>query len=91
MIRLIIFRFWPALLPLIVYFIWHGLAVNRAKKNAAPVPRFRDGPIYWTVLFSLLMGVLCFIVLAFGQAAEKGKYVPPAVKNGRVIQGHIQR
>ncbi len=63
MMQFILFRFWPALLPLLIYWLWHRLAVRRAVKTGQPVPKFRDGPIYWAVLSGLLIAIICFLWL----------------------------
>jgi hypothetical protein len=91
MIRLILFRFWPAFLPLLVYYVWHRFAVRRAQKQGKPVPHFRDGPIYWMVIASLLVAVLCFAVMGFDMEAQRGEYVPPVIKDGAVLPGHVER
>ncbi len=75
---LFLFRFYPVLLPLIIYYIWLLVARRRAKKVGEPLPRFRDGPVYWLVISSLLMAVLCFVVIAFSLDGKKGNYIPPA-------------
>lgn len=90
MIRFILFRFWPALLPLLIYWLWHRWAVSQAKRNNRPIPRFRDGPIYWAVLASLLIAVGCFFWLGAHLSGEKGDYVPPHVENGVLVPGHTQ-
>jgi hypothetical protein len=90
MIRLILFRFWPALLPLVIYFFWHRASVRRAKKENKPAPHFRDGPVYWTVLASLLIAVLCFVVMGVELEPQKGDYIPPVVKDGAIVPGHVQ-
>lgn len=90
MIRLLFFRFWPALLPLVIYIIWHRLAVRRAKKAGKPVPHFRDGPIYWMVMSCLVIAVLCFALLGFDMEAQRGDYVPPSLQNGMVVPGYVE-
>lgn len=62
---LFLFRFFPALLPLLVYLAWLFVVRRRAKKAGAPLPRFRDGNIYWLVMASLGMAVLSFVFLVF--------------------------
>jgi len=89
MIRLILFRFWPAFLPLIIYIVWHRIAVRRARKLSQPVPHFRDGPIYWMVISSLLIAALCFAVMGFELETQKGEYTPPTMQNGKIIPGHV--
>ena len=87
---LFLLRFWPALLPLIVYWLWWKKAHARALKEGKPTPLFREGPWYWAVLSSLLIAAFCFVILGLLPAAEKGVYVPPHVENGKVISGHTE-
>ncbi len=60
---LFLFRFFPILLPLVVYYAWLLVARRRARKEGKPLPKFRDLPIYWLVMASLLMAALSFIWL----------------------------
>lgn len=91
MIRLILLRFWPVFLPLLIYIAWHRLRVRTAVKRGLPVPRFRDGPLYWTVLSSLGIAILCFLWMGAHIESEKGDYVPPAMKDGVIVPGHVER
>jgi polyferredoxin len=90
MLSLFLFRFWPVLIPVVVYWLWFKTHVNKAKKNDLPIPRFRDGPWYWLVLSSLLLGVLCFVGLGAATPSLKGKYIPPHMENGVLIPGHVE-
>lgn len=90
MIRFIVFRLWPALLPLIAYWLWHRMAVRRALKAGSPVPKFRDGPIYWVILSSLLIAVVCFLWFGAQLEEQKGEYIPPQLKDGALVPGHVQ-
>lgn len=90
MIRFIIFRLWPAFLPLIVYMIWHRLKVRQAKKAGLPPPHFRDGPIYWVVISCLGIAALIFVLLGAEMEEQKGVYVPPYLQDGKLVPGHIE-
>jgi len=61
---LFLFRFFPVLLPLIFYLAWLAVARRKARKAGQSLPRFRDGNVYWLVMASLGMAVLCFIFIA---------------------------
>ena len=87
---LFLMRFWPVLIPLIVYWLWWKNAHAKAKKDGTPAPLFREGPWYWAVLSSLVIAGLCFVVLGLSHGGEKGAYVPPHVEDGRVIPGHTE-
>ena len=90
MLRLLIFRFWPVLIPLLAYWLWHRTIVAKAQKEGKPIPHFADGPWYWLVLASLLIGVACFIVWGASIEQVKGKYIPPHMENGVLIPGHVE-
>lgn len=91
MLRLILFRFWPVLIPLIAYWLWWRMVGRKATIDGKPVMRFRDGPWYWAVLSSLLIAVACFIFL--GQEATRGttgNYIPPHMENGAIVPGQVE-
>jgi hypothetical protein len=88
---LFLFRFWPVLIPLVIYLLWHWRAVARAKKQGTTPPSFRDGPWYWVILSMLGIALVCFLFLGLTHDAEKGQYVPPRLEDGRVVPGHIER
>lgn len=90
MIRFIIFRLWPALIPLLIYWLWYRVAVRRALKAGLPKPRFRDGPLFWAILASLAVAAACFLWLGAQLESHKGDYVPPHMENGRVTPGHVE-
>ena len=87
---LFLFRFWPVLLPLLAYMLWMTLMRRRAVKAGEERPRFRDGPVYWMVMSTLGVAVLCFFFLAVGIDDEKGEYVPPHMENGVMVPGKIK-
>lgn len=86
---LFILRFWPVLIPLVVYVLWIMRVRRRAAANGEPVPRFRDGPWYWAVLASLGVALLCFLWIGASQEAGRGSYVPPHMENGVLMPGKI--
>jgi hypothetical protein len=91
MIRLLLLRLWPALLPLLVYWIWLRHIGRKATINGKPALRFRDGPWYWAVLASLLIAVVSFAILGLTQPAEKGAYTPPHMENGNIVPGQVEK
>jgi len=87
---LLLLRFWPVLIPLIAYWLWLTYVGRKATIEGKPVLRFRDGPWYWVVLSSLLIGLLCFLFLA-EEATDgvKGDYIPPHMENGTLVPGRV--
>jgi len=86
---LFILRFWPVLIPLLVYVIWMISVRNRAKKIGATLPRFRDGPWFWAVVASLLVAVVMFLWIGLNHPENRGDYVPPHMENGKLVPGKI--
>lgn len=86
---LFLFRFWPVLIPLIVYLLWHHHMRKKARKAGEPEPRFRDGPWFWAVLASLLIGMVCFLVLGLSAERRTGNYIPPHMENGVLVPGRV--
>jgi len=89
---LFLFRFYPVLLPIFIYTLWHFAAVRRARKNGNPIPRFSDGPIFMLLMVSLGIAVLCFLALGFSATENnnKGNYIPPHMEGGKLIQGQVK-
>ena len=86
---LFIFRFWPVLIPLLVYLVWHLHTRNKARKAGEPEPRFRDGPWYWIVLASLGIAMLCFLALSVSMSGGKGEYTPAHMEGGTLVPGRV--
>lgn len=86
---LFIFRFWPVLLPILCYWIWHRLVSRRAVKRGQTPPDFRDGPLYWVLIATLATAACCFFVLGAVIDDRKGVYVPPHLENGVMVPGAI--
>lgn len=59
----LLLRFWPALLPMLVYWLWLKRIGRKATIEGKPTLQFRDGPWYWAVIASLLTAMGCFIFL----------------------------
>jgi hypothetical protein len=88
---LFILRFWPALIPLIVYVTWLYVVRRKAEKAGTPKPQFRDGPWYSTVIASLLIAAACLVYWGITQDSEKGAYTPPQLKDGELVPGKIEK
>lgn len=87
---LFLFRFWPVLIPLLVYVIWLKVVQRRAVKAGQTVPLFREGPWYWIVFATLMMGLFCFLVLGVSVEGNKGVYVPSHMDNGVMVPGSVR-
>jgi hypothetical protein len=90
MLRLIIFKFWPALIPAIIYLVWLLIARKKAKKLGAQVlPGIKDGPWIEAVISTIAIVIAMFFWLALSTPVEKGQYIPPKVVNGKIIDSQI--
>ena len=87
---LFLMRFWPVLIPFVVYIIWLRRVGSKATIDGKPVLRFRDGPWYWVVLSSLLIGIGCLLLLGSSEENQKGDYVPPHMKDGKMVPGSVE-
>jgi hypothetical protein len=74
---LFLFRFWVALVPMAIYIVWFLLVRHRAIKNNQPLPQFRDTPLYWAILASLVVAGICFLVLGMSQKRDADDYKSP--------------
>ena len=87
---LFLLRFWPVLVPIMVYWLWLYKVGKKATIEGRPVLRFRDGPWYWAVLASLLTGIGCLLVLGVSVESHTGDYVPPHMQGGKLVPGHVE-
>lgn len=91
MVRIIMFRLWPAFIPLIVYVLWMLYRRRKAKRDDSIPPAFRDGPWVWAVGASLLIAMLCFISLGLSTPHNSGtSYQPTQLKDGKLIKGGFE-
>jgi hypothetical protein len=93
MLKLIVTRFWPVLLPLCIYLAWLWLARRKARKHGHGEPGFFDGPWLLAVVASLLLLILAFVMLGVSSSADavtEGRYVPARVVNGEIVPAHIE-
>lgn len=86
---LFLFRFWPALLPLLVYWLWFLRARRLAQKKGETLPKFRDGPWYRIVLASFAVAFICFLAMGLQAKRTKGEYTPPHMENGQLVPGEV--
>lgn len=90
MLKLLILRFWPIFLPVLLYFAWMAFTRRKAAKAGEDKPAFKDGPWQLTVAVTLALAIGSFVVLGFtSQGSDtQGQYVPAKVVNGKIVPGH---
>lgn len=85
MIRLII-KFWPALIPIVIYVAYMFWRKRHAKKNNLDIPHLFDGPWVWAVaaMFAIIIGG--FIIMGVSAPTNPGtEYEPAHLENGKII------
>jgi hypothetical protein len=88
MARLLI-QFWPVFLPFIIYLLWYLRDRKRRLANGEEVLSFLAGPIWITMLSSVVIGIGMFIWLGLSAPAEKGEYQRTTLQDGKLIKGSI--
>lgn len=91
MIRILIERLWPALLPLLIYWLWHQRRVAKCKKEGTTPPKLREGP--WMQTLLAVFGIAAALLLLLGIAAPHNTgaaYVPAHIENGEIVKGHME-
>lgn len=89
MLKLLILRFWPVLLPVLFYLAWLAFARRKAGKSGEKKPGFFDGPWLWPVVATLLLTMGAFLWLGFSAQEVDGIYVPAQQVDGKIIPGHV--
>lgn len=87
---LFLFRFWPVLIPLLIYVVWREIVGRKAVKAGQAKPLFREGPWYWLVIAMLGMAVACFLSLGASIDPTQGKYIPSHMENGVMVPGKVE-
>lgn len=87
---LFLLRFWPVLIPLVVYIVWMIRVRNHARRAGEKPPHFGEGPWFWAIVVSLGIGVVMFVVLGLSHEGNQGAYVPPHMEGGRIVPGEVR-
>lgn len=90
MLRLILLRFWPVLLPLLFYAFWMLHCQRKAEKTGQPVPAFKDGPWVLAVTATMILAIIGFVLLRTSSEALDGTYIPAHMENGKLVPAEIQ-
>lgn len=88
MLRLMI-KFWPVLIPLIIYVGWFFWAKARARKQDVKGPAFFSGPWWWAVTLTLVIGIAMFVILGISEKPVQGNYEPAHMENGVLVPGKV--
>ena len=90
MIRFLLTKFWPALIPLALYLLWY-LYKRHKLRHSDEVVRITDGPWLITVVSAMAFAAAGFLWL--GLVVDKtgpASYSPAIVVDGKIIQGKVK-
>ena len=91
MIRFLLFRAWPALIPVILYLLWIAYRRRKAKQNGHAPVRWRDGPWIAALAASVAILALCFLTLGMQSKPNAGRdYQPMEYIDGELKPGSLQ-
>jgi hypothetical protein len=88
MLRILLVRFWPVWIPLLVWLIWY-FGWGRKKQKAKGLAAWEQRLWLWATLLSLGLLAACIILLGVSEPAVEGTYVPAHVHDGELVPGHI--
>lgn len=89
MLKLLLTRFWPALIPVFLYLAWLAYARHRARRRGHAVPGLLEGPWVLTASISLVLVMAGFLWLGFSHEATDGTYIPPHLESGQVVPAQV--
>ena len=91
MLRFLITKAWPALIPLAIYVLWMALRRRKAKKQADDIPSWIDGPWAWAVGASLLLLIGGLIWVGVNAPSNKDvSYQPKTLIDGQLVDETLQ-
>ncbi len=91
MIKLLLLRLWPALIPLLLYLMWLYYRKRQAAKGIETPPELLRGVRFWMLVASFVLLVISFLILDFTRPAHReGKYVPPKYEDGKLTPAHSE-
>ncbi len=90
MFRLLIFRLWPAWIPILIYIGWHLWRTRKHAKEGLEKPKFFDGPWRTVLLATILLAAASLMVIGLSEPARTGRYEPAHMENGELVKGHLE-
>jgi len=80
----------PILLPALLYALWLAAERRRLEAVGGGRSRWADAPWIWLLALGVFFaGVIAVAIAVFGGDSIEGQYVPPQIKDGVVIPGHV--
>ena len=88
--RLLLQVVFPILLPALLYALWLAAERRRLEAAGAAGSRWAEAPWIWLLALGVFFaGVIAVSVAFLGGDSIEGQYVPPQIKDGVVIPGHV--
>jgi len=89
--RILLQVVFPILLPTLLYALW--LAAERRRVETAGSggrSRWAEAPWVWLLALGVFFaGIIAVAFAFFGGESIEGQYVPPQIKDGAIIPGHV--
>jgi len=81
----------PILLPSVLYALWMLAERRRLEAvGSAHPPYWAEAPWLWLLALGVFFAAIITVALAlFGGESIVGEYVPPQIKNGQIVPGHV--
>jgi len=80
----------PVLLPTALYALWLIWQRRRAATAGTAVPAWQEGPWFWLIVAGFALAFLAVLATVLLSGHRPGEtYVPPMIKNGKVVPGHF--
>jgi hypothetical protein len=89
----ILFQFvLPIVLPTMIYVAWLMAERRRAEApGGAAMRQWKDAPWLWLVALGVFFAILVALATALiGGESTEGVYVPPRLKDGEIVPGHVE-
>ena len=75
--RLLLWRAWPALIPVICYLLWIGYRRRKAAQTGGDPVRWRDGPWVMTLAISVVILAACLVWFGMQSQPNSGTLYKP--------------
>jgi hypothetical protein len=88
LLKFIIGRLWPGLIPLVLYVLW--IAFERKIRKNYHITFF-GAHFKWVVLATVIAVFISFALVAVQIASEDESYIPSRVENGNITPSQTER
>ena len=88
MTRVVLTIILPLLLPTALYMLW-AVSIGRAEATGAE-GAWRGLPWTWLLVAGAIFVVIVLVAVVEIGGVREGSYVPPHLRNGEVVPGHVE-